>query len=76
MSIVYVTNVAVGRNPCAMTDPFELEVSFECLESLQEDLEWKLVYVGSAEDKSKDQVGPNVAPKMSSRCVIMPQMLS
>lgn len=56
MSIVGVTNVVVQRNPAALSDPFELEVSFECLEDLQEDLEWKLVYVGDPEDKTKDQV--------------------
>lgn len=55
MSVVGVTNVVVRRNPAALTEPFELEVSFECLEELQEDLEWRLVYVGDAEDKSKDQ---------------------
>lgn len=56
MSIVYVTNVVVGNNPAGLTEPFELEISFECLESLVEDLEWKLVYVGNADDKEQDQV--------------------
>lgn len=55
MSIV-VTNVVVGRNPAGLMEPLELEISFDCLDPLQEDLEWKLVYVGSAEDKTKDQV--------------------
>lgn len=33
-----------------------LEVQYECLSSLQEDLEWKVIYVGSANDETQDQV--------------------
>lgn len=29
---------------------------FECLQPLPHDLEWKLMYVGSAKDESKDQI--------------------
>lgn len=61
MSIVYVTNVVVGRNPSGLFDPFELEISFECLEPLEQDLEWRLIYVGSAEDKTKDQELDSIA---------------
>lgn len=41
-------NVTVRNNPAAFTDPYEFEITFECLEPLQKDLEWKLTYVGSA----------------------------
>eukprot|EP00270_Netrium_digitus_P007349 TRINITY_DN2144_c1_g1_i6.p1 TRINITY_DN2144_c1_g1~~TRINITY_DN2144_c1_g1_i6.p1 ORF type:complete len:206 (+),score=50.99 TRINITY_DN2144_c1_g1_i6:110-727(+) len=56
MSIVKVTEVKVLDNPCAFTDPFRLEISYESLTSLQDDLEWKLIYVGSAEDSKYDQL--------------------
>ena len=41
-------NVSVQNNPAAFTDPYKFEITFECLEPLQKDLEWKLTYVGSA----------------------------
>lgn len=56
MSAVNLTNVAVLSNPAAFLSPFQFEISYECLTPLKDDLEWKLVYVGSAEDETCDQV--------------------
>lgn len=67
MSAVNVTQVAVLDNPSRFTNPLQFEIQYECLFNLQEDLEWKLTYVGSAEDEKHDQVldsvyvGPVVA---------------
>eukprot|EP00914_Ancora_sagittata_P031611 GHVO01064067.1.p1 GENE.GHVO01064067.1~~GHVO01064067.1.p1 ORF type:complete len:188 (+),score=31.42 GHVO01064067.1:40-603(+) len=44
-----------STNPGRLTDDLSFEVRFECLEPLQDFLQWKLVYVGSAEDKTHDQ---------------------
>lgn len=55
MSIVNLVNVQVLNNPAKFTDPYSLEITFECLEALKEDLEWKLVYVGSARSTQHDQ---------------------
>ena len=48
MATVSLLNVAVRNNPAAFNAPYEFEITFECLEQLQKDLEWKLTYVGSA----------------------------
>lgn len=48
MSVVSLLNVAVNNNPALVGAPYEFEITFECLESLSKDLEWKLTYVGSA----------------------------
>jgi len=56
MALVNITNVIVLDNPTAFSNPFQFEVEFECLGELEDDLEWKVTYVGSAEDSSKDQV--------------------
>lgn len=56
MSAVNLTNVTVLSNPAPFLSPFQFEISYECLLSLKEDLEWKLTYVGSAEDETYDQV--------------------
>ncbi|CAK9199852.1 hypothetical protein BDL97_12G085400 [Sphagnum fallax] len=56
MSAVNVTNVTVLDNPSMFLNPFQFEISYECLAPLKDDLEWKLIYVGSAEDEKYDQV--------------------
>ncbi|KAL7110654.1 hypothetical protein ACP275_05G039400 [Erythranthe tilingii] len=56
MSAVNLKNVAVLDNPAPFVSPFQFEISYECLSPLKDDLEWKLIYVGSAEDETYDQV--------------------
>jgi len=56
MAKVHVCNVVVLNNPASFFTPFQFEITFECIEELKEDLEWKIIYVGSAESESYDQV--------------------
>ncbi|XP_042911919.1 histone chaperone asf1 [Parasteatoda tepidariorum] len=56
MAKVHVCNVVVLDNPSLFFNPFQFEVTFECIEDLKEDLEWKIIYVGSAESEAHDQV--------------------
>jgi len=56
MACVSITNVTVLDNPARFDNPFQFEVSFECLAVLAEDIEWKLIYVGSAESDAHDQL--------------------
>lgn len=55
MSVVSLLGVEVKNNPAPFDAPYEFEITFECLESLQKDLEWKLTYVGSATSSEYDQ---------------------
>ncbi|GJC91645.1 histone chaperone [Colletotrichum higginsianum] len=55
MSIVSLLGVQVLNNPAKFTDKYEFEITFECLEALEKDLEWKLTYVGSATSDQYDQ---------------------
>ncbi|KAI1908340.1 Histone chaperone asf1 [Ophidiomyces ophidiicola] len=55
MSVVSLLGVRVLNNPATFTAPYEFEITFECLEQLQKDLEWKLTYVGSATSSEFDQ---------------------
>ena len=59
MAKVHVCNVVVLDNPSQFNNPFQFEITFECIEDLPEDLEWKIIYVGSAESEEFDQVGGN-----------------
>ena len=75
MACVNVTNVTILDNPSTFLNPFQFEITFECLTELASDLEWKLVYVGSAEDQQLDQtldsvlVGP--VPKGLNKFVFL-----
>ncbi|CAL5326033.1 unnamed protein product [Camellia sinensis] len=58
MSAVNITNVTVLGNPSSFLTPFQFEISYECVTPLKDgkDIEWKLIYVGSAEDETYDQL--------------------
>ncbi|KAG0745350.1 hypothetical protein G6F57_001155 [Rhizopus arrhizus] len=56
MSLVNILNIQVLDNPTAFTNPFQFEITFECNAPLEDDLEWKMVYVGAAETSEYDQV--------------------
>ncbi|ORX59580.1 anti-silencing protein [Hesseltinella vesiculosa] len=56
MSLVNILNIQVLDNPTRFTDEFKFEITFECNAELQDDLEWKMIYVGSAESPDYDQV--------------------
>jgi len=55
MSVVSLLKVDILDNPAPFSKPFRLEITFECLEQLAKDLEWKLIYVGSATSSEHDQ---------------------
>merc|ERR1711934_797026 len=45
----------VLNNPAPFATPLQFECGFECISPLTDDLEWKMIYVGSAEDEQHDQ---------------------
>jgi len=53
---IFITNVLVLDNPSSFFKPFQFKVTFECIEELKDELEWKMIYVGSAESQKYDQV--------------------
>ena len=56
MAAVKVNSVKVLDNPSYFQSPIAFEVEYECLFPLKEDLEWKIIYVGSAENEKLDQI--------------------
>lgn len=73
-SPVSVANVAPLKNPAAFGDALDFEITFESTRALPGDLEWSVVYVGSADNSDMDQtladveVGP--VPAGTSRFVL------
>ncbi|KAM1956332.1 hypothetical protein ACFX16_025762 [Malus domestica] len=67
MSAINITNVTVPDNPALFLAPFQFEISYECNTPLKDGTAfpslscflffgWKLIYVGSAEDETYDQL--------------------
>lgn len=56
MSLLNILNIIVDNNPSNFLSPFLFKITFECLQPIKEEIEWKLIYVGSAKDESYDQV--------------------
>jgi histone chaperone ASF1 len=44
------------NNPTNFLNPLQFEITFDCTAELSQDIEWKVIYVGSAENSSFDQV--------------------
>ncbi|AYO44341.1 Histone chaperone ASF1 [Malassezia restricta CBS 7877] len=55
MSIVHLQNVEIINSHARFSDPYIFKVTFECISPLEDDIEWKLIYVGSAESEKYDQ---------------------
>ncbi|KAI8334028.1 histone chaperone [Chlamydoabsidia padenii] len=56
MSLVNILNVKVLDNPTHFNNDFNFQITFECNAELKDDLEWRMIYVGSAENPQQDQV--------------------
>ncbi|KAK5580653.1 hypothetical protein RB653_000676 [Dictyostelium firmibasis] len=56
MSHIRLTQVLIHNNPSSFNSPFIFDISFECVSPIKEDLEWKVIYVGSAANEKNDQV--------------------
>ncbi|WVQ82170.1 histone chaperone ASF1 [Cryptococcus sp. DSM 104549] len=55
MSIVNIRNIELLNNPAKFDDPYSFRIKFEAIAPLVEDLDWRLVYVGSASSEEFDQ---------------------
>ena len=67
MAKVTISEVEPLQPECLFTDPFKFKIRFNCIEDLQDDLDWKIIYVGSANSNQHDQgkysddlLGPSV----------------
>ena len=56
MASINILNIIPKNIRAKFTDPFSFEVIFEVLSELKKEIEWKMIYIGSAEDKKYDQI--------------------
>ncbi|KAI9291377.1 the histone deposition protein Asf1 [Neoconidiobolus thromboides FSU 785] len=55
MSVVNILNISILNNPAPFLAPFQIEITFECIGQLQQDLEFNLYFVGHSTNKEWDQ---------------------
>ncbi|TFK29143.1 histone chaperone ASF1 [Coprinopsis marcescibilis] len=55
MSLVTIRNVEFLNNPAKFSDSYRFRVTFECIAQLEDDLEWKLIYVSCPGQEELDQ---------------------
>ncbi|CAK9786161.1 histone chaperone ASF1 [Cutaneotrichosporon oleaginosum] len=55
MSIVNIRNIELINNPAKFDEDYHFKIKFEAIAPLAEDLEWRLIYVGSANTEDFDQ---------------------
>ncbi|WVR07191.1 histone chaperone ASF1 [Kwoniella sp. DSM 27419] len=53
--MVNIRNIELLNNPAKFDDPYHFRIKFEAIAPLQEDLDWRLIYVGSAQSEDFDQ---------------------
>ena len=56
MSSINILNIIPKTTKNKFTDPFSFEIIFEVLSELKKEIEWKMIYIGSAEDTKYDQI--------------------
>jgi len=59
MSRIHVTAVRILDDPkkCSFNNNLRFQICFNCINpGVEDELEWKVVYVGSADDESQDQI--------------------
>lgn len=55
MAQVNIVNVKFVNNPSKVTDPFVLNVTFECFQALGGCLKWRLIYLTPSTDSIIDE---------------------
>ena len=56
MASINILNIKPKTTLNKFTDPFSFEIIFEVLSQITKEMEWKMIYIGSAEDKKYDQI--------------------
>ena len=56
MASINILNIIPKTTINKFTDPFSFEIIFEVLSELTKEIEWKMIYIGSADDEKYDQI--------------------
>ncbi|KAA6386222.1 MAG: putative Histone chaperone ASF1B [Streblomastix strix] len=58
---VDVLNVKLVGNPAPFSDGIKFQITIQCIEAIEDDLEWKVIYIGSPNTTDNDQELTSIA---------------
>ena len=56
MASINILNILPINKEANLNEPYTFEIIFEVLTELKKDIEWQMIYIGSAEDQKYDQI--------------------
>ncbi|CAD8133531.1 unnamed protein product [Paramecium octaurelia] len=56
MALINITNIVFDSDTALFNSPIQMQITFEVMRQLDEEIEWKLIYIGSPTSDKYDQV--------------------
>ncbi|CAD8044943.1 unnamed protein product [Paramecium primaurelia] len=56
MALINITNIVFDQDTALFNSPIQMQITFEVMRQLDEEIEWKLIYIGSPNSDRYDQV--------------------
>ncbi|CAD8068885.1 unnamed protein product [Paramecium primaurelia] len=56
MSLVNITNIVIDDKPQPFQSPIIIDIYFDVLVDIEDEIEWMLLFIGSPKDESHDQI--------------------
>ncbi|CAD8209874.1 unnamed protein product [Paramecium pentaurelia] len=56
MALINITNIVFDQSTALFNTPIQMQITFEVLRQLDQEIDWKLIYIGSPNNDKYDQV--------------------
>ncbi|CAD8139570.1 unnamed protein product [Paramecium octaurelia] len=56
MALINITNIVFDQDTALFNTPIQMQITFDVMRQLDEEIEWKLIYIGSPNSDKYDQV--------------------
>ncbi|CAD8052830.1 unnamed protein product [Paramecium sonneborni] len=56
MALINITNIVFDQDTALFNNPIQMQITFEVMRQLDDEIEWKLIYIGSPTSDKYDQV--------------------
>ncbi|CAD8042923.1 unnamed protein product [Paramecium primaurelia] len=56
MALINITNIVFDQDTALFNSPIQMQITFDVMRQLDEEIEWKLIYIGSPNSDKYDQV--------------------
>ncbi|CAD8087182.1 unnamed protein product [Paramecium sonneborni] len=56
MALINITNIVFDQGTALFNTPIQMQITFEVMRQLDQEIDWKLIYIGCPNDNKQDQV--------------------